>query len=399
MSQAVDTKLLEAMAEHALVGLVAFDKESNKVMYANTKAKEILNLNGNIESFEVSHLVPQDVKNDKFRQLSVELLEHEGLFQDMLIRKSTGEHFVGSCGVRHLDVDSKHYTLLMLQDTTLQAKMAREIENKQMQIKTAYEELLQQNKQLKELDIAKTRFIALVTHELRTPTSAVVASSEMLKLGIYDDEAQMKEFIGMIHDEGKHLLELINDILDFAKIQSGRMDYYIEQLDVTKVLDHATESLSQLAEKSNIELKYTKPENDTLCFYDQHRLQQVVTNLLSNGIKYNNEGGQVEVYVETIDKTVRVHIKDNGNGISDENQALIFNEFETLGKMSSHQKGTGLGLPISKRMIEAMGGTIGLNSEEGKGSDFWIDIPMEKVLDDPEIYRSRADDGIEDLAA
>ena len=398
MSKAVDTKLLEAMAEHALVGLIVFDQDSNDVKYANTKAKEILNLNGNIDSFKLSELVPQEVKNNKFRMLSEDLLEHEGLFQDMLIRKSTGEHFVGSCGVRHLDVDGHSSTLLMLQDTTLQAKMAREIENKQMQIKTAYEELLQQNKQLKELDIAKTRFIALVTHELRTPTSAVVATSEMLKLGIYDDDAQMKEFVGMIHDEGKHLLELINDILDFAKIQSGRMDYYIEQLDVCKVLDHATDSLGKLAEQSKIELKYNKPE-ETLCYYDQHRLQQVVTNLLSNGIKYNKEGGSVEVFVEHLENLVRVHIKDNGNGISDENQALIFNEFETLGKMSSHQKGTGLGLPISKRMIEAMGGTIGLESKEGEGSDFWIDIPTEKVLENSENYRSRAEDGIEDLAA
>lgn len=398
MSDKVNAELLEAMAEHALVGLIVFSADGKTVLYANTKSKEILSLHDNVNTFTIEGLIPEEAKNDKFRPLSQDMFEHEGLFQDMLIRKSTGEHFVGSCGVRHLEVGGSKSLLLMLQDTTLQAKMAREIENKQMQIKSAFEEVLHQNKQLKELDVAKTRFIALVTHELRTPTSAVVATAEMLKLGIYDDEAQMKEFVGMIYDEGRHLLELINDILDFAKIQSGRMDYFIDQKDVRGVLDHAAESMETLAEQSNIKFEYKRPDEELLCWFDQHRIQQVVTNLLSNGIKYNKDGGKVEFFVEQMEGLVRIHIKDNGNGISEENQKLIFNEFETLGKMASHSKGTGLGLPISKRMIEAMGGTIGFESKEGQGSDFWVDIPTEKVLEDEEQYRSRPED-IEDLAA
>jgi len=387
------------ITDQSLIGFILFDTKGGHSIYSNAMAQQILEQTTD-GPLLLTDLVAEASRRDlKFRPFNLELIQHEGLFQNIIVKKKTGSSFVASCGVRSIEIEGEVYTLLMLQDTTLQAKLQREVENKQNEIRVAYEELLVQNRQLKELDIAKNRFIALVTHELRTPASAVVATAETLKLGLYDTQEELKTFLNMIFDEGRHLLELVNDILDFAKIQAGKMEYYIEEADLGPLIAKVTETLMPVAQKSGIELKCRTPKNPVKCYFDSLRMKQILTNLISNGIKYNREKGHVEVFVENVENLVRVHIKDSGQGISEKNKKLIFNEFETLGKISSHSKGTGLGLPIAKKMIESMGGTIGLESVEGQGSDFWIDVPVNKVLGESEHYRSRSEDGIEDLAA
>jgi protein-histidine pros-kinase len=285
----------------------------------------------------------------------------------------------------------------MMQDVTLQKKLQREITEKQNAIHQTYQELLVQNKQLKELDVAKNRFIGMTTHELRTPLSAIVASAEILVMKLYDSPDQLDEFIKMIHDQGVHMMNLVNDILDFAKITSNKMDYYIEEHDLAPFIQHEIEGLQNMAEKSNITLNYEAPNEPTPCYYDDQRLRQVIANLVNNAIKYNKPQGQVSVHIETLPEVIKLSVKDTGKGIAEEDQAKVFNEFETLGKTANHSKGTGLGLPISLRMMQAMGGTLQLTSEVGVGSVFWIEIPRKQILSS-ENYRKRPDD-TGDLAA
>jgi signal transduction histidine kinase len=403
----MNSALFKSMADQSLMGFVvwAIDNTNTLCLYANPMALQTFQATdpGLLELEKICPGAGSSVGSSeiKFRSFSKDLLQHEGLFQNVLLRKLSGVNFVGSCGVRHLQVEGRPCVLIMVQDTTVQVKLQREVENKQNQIRMAYEELLQQNKQLKELDIAKNRFIALVTHELRTPASAVVATAEALKMGVIEGPDQTAEFMGMIYDEGRRLLELINDILDFAKIQANKMDYYIESQALEPVLKRVQDSLKPLAEGSEVTLHPLQlPPNLPMAYFDALRLGQVITNIVSNAIKYNRKGGSVHMTCEALPEgPVRVHIRDTGHGISTENRSRIFNEFETLGKISAHTRGTGLGLPISKKMLEAMGGVIEFTSVEGKGSDFWIDIPTTQVLGLSEHYRSRPDDDQGDLAA
>lgn len=332
-----------------------------------------------------------------FRHFSEDLLEQEGLFQDILMKNIDGLTFIANLGVKHILVKGDEIILLMVQDVTIQKKLQRDITAKQIEIRAAYEELLKQNRQLRELDLAKNKFIALTTHELRTPLSAMVASAEILKLGLYDNAEQFKEFINIIYDQGFHLQELVNDILDFSKIQAGKMDYYIQPGDPSELIKGIVENFKSLAEASKLELKYKTAADPLLCYYDDLRLRQAVSNLVNNAIKYNRENGSINVWLEDKPKTVRIFIEDTGLGIPGDKLDSIFNEFETIEQAAQHHKGTGLGLPISKRLIEAMGGTISVKSELGKGSTFWVDIPKDQIL--PENFYQPRPDQNADLAA
>jgi signal transduction histidine kinase len=216
---------------------------------------------------------------------------------------------------------------------------------------------------------------------------------------LYDTDVQREEFIDMIHNEGKHLLELVNDVLDFAKIQAGKMDYYIEQKDLRALVSNEIELLQNMAAQDKIKVECLPSASKNICYFDELRLKQVVANIVNNAIKYNNPGGSVTIWIEDKGSSLELYVKDTGKGIKPEDQNKVFNEFETLGKVALHNKGTGLGMPITKRLLEGMGGTIQLTSEVGVGTTFWITLPTEKTLA-AEFYRSRpGSDDIEDLAA
>ncbi|NJM09813.1 MAG: HAMP domain-containing histidine kinase [Bdellovibrionaceae bacterium] len=313
---------------------------------------------------------------------------HDGLYHDIVINSDHGRPFIGNLGVRLLEVDGHSAHLLMMQDVTLQKKLQREIINKQSEIKGAFEELLKQNRQLRELDLAKDRFIALTTHELRTPLSAMVSSAEILKMGLYDSPEQMREFIDMIHDQGLHLQDLVNDILDFAKIQAGKMDFYIEEQDPLPLVKSILRNFEGMAETYKVTLQIDAPPVPQLCYFDDLRLRQILSNIVNNAIKYNRPGGTVRVSFEGFGDHVRILVKDTGKGIPEEQYDKVFNEFETVGQVAEHHKGTGLGMPISRKLADGMGGKLMLESTVGVGSTFWVEIPNRKVLD-PTLYRPR----------
>lgn len=390
-------KMLAEESMHAIIAINA----KNQCVYANPAANDLLEcpLDYNTQDFRINHLFPENKNSHGIRPLNHEQLEIEGHIQEILIQKHNKQIFIASMSVKKITIDGIDYKLMLFQDLTLQKKLQREITEKQNAITQAYNDLLSQNNQLKALDLAKNRFIAVTTHELRTPLSAMVASAEILKTKLYDTQEQHDEFVAMIYDQGKHMLDLVNDILDFAKIQSNKMDYYVEHKSLKQVLTHEIESFQSMANNSKIELKFVAPQNKMMCYFDEVRVKQVTANIVNNAIKYNKPGGSVTVYMDENKSFVRVFVKDTGKGIHPDNHNKIFNEFETLGQISHHDKGTGLGLPISLRMIQAMGGTITLESEEGAGSTFCFEIPKDKVLP-AENYRSRpSDTGSGDLAA
>ncbi|NQZ00176.1 MAG: HAMP domain-containing histidine kinase [Bdellovibrionales bacterium] len=392
-------ELNNVIVEEAILGFIAFEKDSHDCIYVNKVGETLFELAHATqdETLNLEGLFTQDERAG-VKCFQAEMTEFEGLYSDLLVNKYNGQQFIANIGVKHLKLEEVEVIALMIQDVTLQKKLQRDLVEKQAAIKSAYEELLMQNKQLKELDIAKNRFIALTTHELRTPLSAMIASSEVLKMGLFDTEDEMKEFIDMIYEQGHYLSALINDILDFAKIQAGKMDFYLGHKDAYSIVADIVESQMGVATNTNVSMSMRAQEGeDFKCYLDDVRFKQVITNMVSNAIKYNKANGTVEVWLEVKDGFVWTYVKDTGKGISEEGKAKVFDEFETLGKVATHHQGTGLGMPISKRLIEGMGGTIEFDSEEGVGTCFWVKVPVDQILEES-MYRLRPEEG-GDLAA
>lgn len=374
--------LYETIAREAMFGIVVFG-DSDACLFSNQKAHEMLGA----ADLRLADMSPNE-ERPHLKSFTVDITKHDGLYQDILIRKRDGDAFIANVGVRRIEVDGRSAHLLMLQDVTLQKKLQREIIAKQTEINAAFEELLHQNRKLKELDLAKDRFIALTTHELRTPLSAMVASAEILKLGLYDDDAQMREFIEMIYEQGLHLQSLVNDILDFAKIQAGKMDFYIESQDAITLVSAIVRGFEIMAESNKVALFFHDPGRPAMAYFDGMRLHQIVSNIVNNAIKYNRPGGRVDIGIEIDADTIRIHVKDTGKGIPSDQFDKVFNEFETIGQVALHHKGTGLGMPISRKLAEGMGGQLSLESEVDVGSTFTVHLPTTKVLDE-DLYRPR----------
>lgn len=400
----VDLKssLFAQMAEESITGLMVFD--SVGCVYMNRVAREALEAGQDCDAdghprMVIGDLFPADTRLS-LTPFSETLARTEGYYQNVLMRKKNGMAIIVNIAIKQVVEDGNHLNLMMFEDITLQKKLQREIEVKQDEIKSAFNEILAQNQQLKELDLAKNRFIALTTHELRTPLSAIVATAEVLNLKLFESDEQRDDFIKTIYEQGLHLMELVNDILDFAKIQAGKMELYVEQLDPVPLVAKLAAGFEQMASQGEVAIEVRTPAINAMVYADPLRFKEVINNVVSNGIKYNRSGGRVtiEFALAGDGKLLRISVADTGPGIPAGKIHHVFNEFETVGSVARHHKGTGLGMPISKRLMKAIGGDLTLESVEGEGTTFFIDVPVDKVLSE-EFYRSRADSLLDDLAA
>ncbi len=219
-------------------------------------------------------------------------------------------------------------------------------------------------------------FLANMSHELRTPLNSIVGFAQMLE---YNPREPLSPSQGKCVDRilkgGQHLLSLISDILDLAKIEAGRVELSIENVGLKGLVDESLTFIQPLAERRGIVVKVSScPEISVLVDYT--RIKQVLLNLLSNGIKYNRPGGRVEIACERHDdRFVSISVSDTGIGVSESNQKELFKPFSRLGQEGSNIEGTGIGLTITKRLVEMMGGSIGFRSVVGEGTIFRVLIP------------------------
>ncbi len=223
---------------------------------------------------------------------------------------------------------------------------------------------------------AKSEFLSNMSHELRTPLNAVLGFAQIMQC----DNAlpiEHKQHLEEIIKAGKHLLLLINDILDLAKVESGRIDLSIEPVEAGPVIEECVSMVSTLAQKRGIQISSTD-ELHLVIRADRARLKQALLNLLTNAIKYNHEGGRVKLEVQPSGgDRVRIRITDTGIGIAPERINELFRPFNRLGFENSGIEGTGIGLSITRRIIETMGGSIAVESEIGVGSSFWLELPVD----------------------
>jgi CheY-like chemotaxis protein/two-component sensor histidine kinase len=230
----------------------------------------------------------------------------------------------------------------------------------------------------------KDNFLSTVSHELRTPLTSIKSFSEIL-LSYDEDKETQREFLGIINEESDRLTRLINDFLDLSKIEAGRMQWETVELSLPEVIKTAINATQALATQMNLKVDMDLGADLPTVRCDKDRLAQVVTNLLSNSIKFTPEGGMIHVKAQILNGSeskedsdmVMVSISDTGIGIAPENHETIFEKFKQVGDtLTGKPKGTGLGLPICKEIVEHYGGRIWVESELGKGSTFFFTLPM-----------------------
>ena len=224
-------------------------------------------------------------------------------------------------------------------------------------------------------NLAKSDFLSSMSHELRTPLNAILGFAQLMDSDLPQPTAGQKESIAQILQAGWYLMELINEVLDLAVIESGRMSWSIEPMSLTEVLLECQTMIEPQAQKRGVRVSF--PRIDTPCFIkaDRTRVKQVIINLLSNAIKYNQVGGSVVVQCSaSAPQRMRVSVRDTGAGLAPDQLAQLFQPFNRLGQEAGAEEGTGIGLVVTKRLIELMGGAIGVESTVGEGSVFWIEL-------------------------
>ena len=222
---------------------------------------------------------------------------------------------------------------------------------------------------------AKSDFLAHMSHELRTPLGTILGYAQLIGSGMPPLSPSQKSNVDQIVEAGWYLLELVNEVLDLATIESGKLSLSLEPVSLASVLNECQAMVEPLANQRAIGLSF--PRFDAPCFVhaDRIRLKQVLINLLSNAIKYNRAGGSVDVTcVESAAQGSRICIADTGQGLDPDRVAQLFQPFNRLGQERNAEEGTGIGLVMCKRLIEMMGGIIGVQSAPGKGSMFWIEL-------------------------
>ncbi|BBL72787.1 ATP-binding protein [Methylogaea oryzae] len=229
--------------------------------------------------------------------------------------------------------------------------------------------------QAEKANLYKSEFLTSMSHELRTPLNAIIGFTELLELEDGMTESQRQD-LREVSKAGYHLLRLVNDILDLSKIETGRIDLSIEPVELEPLVAECRSLVQPLADARRIQL-HMQVDDPLAVLADSTRLRQVLINLLSNAVKYNNESGFVSLRARRLDAdgAVRIAVRDNGMGIPAAVQPQIFEPFQRGAAEGTKIEGTGIGLAITRRLIQQMHGDIGFESSEGSGSEFWITLP------------------------
>ncbi|MEZ5334038.1 MAG: ATP-binding protein [Methanolobus sp.] len=251
------------------------------------------------------------------------------------------------------------------------------------QIKKTENDLMHAKIEAESANRAKSDFLATMSHELRTPLNSIIGFSDLVLEGNAGELTNLQErYLGNISSSGKHLLSLINNVLDLSKIEAGKLDLHLEGFHVEEVFTEVSQLVAPLANKKEVKMSYSIDENLNSIYADKIRFKQILYNLISNAIKFTPKDGSIDVSIAKKDNMARVSVKDTGIGISDEDMRKLFQPFTQLDSAANRQyEGTGLGLSLVKRFVELHNGKIRVESIEGSGANFIFELPLKEGID------------------
>jgi signal transduction histidine kinase len=292
-------------------------------------------------------------------------------FRSVLTVPMTGDHMVrGIVLLRRSPGQFDERVVNLLTTLASQSKVA--IENARL-----FSEIEEKGRQIEAANRHKSEFLANMSHELRTPLNAIIGFSEvLLDPSLQVSEEERSQFLTDVLSSGKHLLGLINEVLDLAKIEAGKMELQIDPALIQDVVEAVSNTMRSLAAKKSIDFRMESDERLGPFPMDGARVKQVLLNLVGNAIKFTPDGGRVWVRAGSDNGSVCVEVGDTGPGIAAEDHERIFQEFQQAGSETGKPQGTGLGLALAKKFVEMHGGKIWLESEVGKGSRFFFTLPF-----------------------
>ncbi|WP_245947341.1 substrate-binding domain-containing protein [Bacillus taeanensis] len=356
-------EVLQAMSE-----CVFILKKSGEVTALNNNFEKILGIPSNIEnesSFAELQYVREDGSPLPHSQLpGVLTLEHGTSFHNVVVGINNYKK-----EMKWVSIDSTPLKLSKNDEKTALVRISDITEQKKME-----NGMIQAREEAEKANMAKSDFLSKMSHELRTPLNGILGFAQLLELEESLNETQ-RDFVQEILKGGSHLLNLINEILDLSRIETGKLKVSIDEVHLLTLIDECINIVQPLAAKKKVSIhKQLSQSQDTLVLADPIRLKQILLNLLDNAIKYNKEGGSVTIFCHLEGNEQLVHIIDTGVGISVEEYQKVFVPFYRI--QSTKEEGTGIGLSLVKQLVHLMDGEISVTSTKGKGSDFSFTLPL-----------------------
>lgn len=362
--------LLDLLTQNTNDLFVLFTSEDFSADYVSSNLKRVLGLDVDEVAKDIRKVLDASVENHAvFTAEGLKKLDDDGVWETDLQMKNvvSGEIYWYHMTLKHTLYREKDEYILMFSDRTKERKMSDDLKSALSVAKSANE--------------SKSNFLSNMSHDIRTPMNAIIGFATLLAKDA-DNGDKVREYIKKIMFSGQHLLSLINDILDMSKIESGKTSLNVEEFDISEFVDELSAIMTPQAraKKHNFEV-HTKGILPESVFGDKLRVNQVMLNLLSNAIKYTPDGGKIDLTVESLDKHssknahLRFTVSDNGIGMSEEFVKTIFEPFSREETAATKEiQGTGLGMTITKNIVDLMGGTIEVKSEPGKGSTFIVEL-------------------------